>query len=118
VIVGGMRVSNPKVHHEADVNNNKNKEANASGDDVVEEADKSKCSTTIFFCDLCPQSTESNESGSFKLFSFHTHTHLVRVLVKIRHRMRKKKKKRKKRTIMSIASTLDAFTSSLNPNFI
>ena len=35
-----MRVSNPKVHHETDANNNKNKEASASGDDVVEEGDK------------------------------------------------------------------------------
>jgi hypothetical protein len=40
VIVGGMRVPQPKVHHEADVNNNKNKDANATSDEVVDETDK------------------------------------------------------------------------------
>jgi len=35
-----MRVPQPKVHHEADVNNNKNKETSSSSDDVVEETDK------------------------------------------------------------------------------
>ena len=40
-MVGGMRVAQPKAHHqEADVNNNKNKEAsNASSDASAEEPD-------------------------------------------------------------------------------
>ena len=46
----------------------------------------------FFFCVMCPQSTASNESSSFKL---------CRVLVRIRHIMRKKKSK--KRTIVSNA---------------
>ena len=37
VIVGGMRVAQPKTHHESDVNNNKNKEDNISNENNEEE---------------------------------------------------------------------------------
>jgi hypothetical protein len=76
----------------------------------------------FFLCVLCPQSTAFNESGSFKLFSFHTHTHTLSLSPlqdSAQNEEEEEEEKEEDYNVQrSIASTLDAFTSYPNPNFI